>query len=520
MQLYKNNFQRAFTFKYGLIVCIYFLLSFFGILHHEMWLDEMHHFLLARESTSLADLYNNARYDGHPLFWNILLMPVTRFTHNPYYMQLLHILISTAAVIIFLRNSPFADVFKILFVFSYFIFYEYNIISRNYALSVLFLFISISFICSSARNYTAIVISLLLLSYTHLFSLICAAPLFIITIILYYSDREKKNSKVKFGFLCLLFITGFAFIVYSIIPPSDHFLKQYDTDPYLSFKRIGKAFSIFFKGMFHIPDFFQYHFWNTNLLVDISKNFSIIPSVVCFIVPLILFYDKPLSLVVFYLSSILIAVFIFWSPIIAGVRYFGYIFLLLIISLWLSEYTRTKSLFFSANLSGKISKFNSRFRNPFVFAIIFIQVISAGIAYSLDIARPFSEGKNVADFIFKNRLNKKTIVVSNQNGGPSVSGYLDKNVFYPETNQFGSFCKWNTTPFMIEKSTLISRIENLNANNFILVVNDSIFAAQENPGAKVFSNNRIIIFYLSKFDEGIIRNENYWIYEVKKVNEK
>jgi hypothetical protein len=401
-------------------------------------------------------------------------------------------------------------------VFSYFIFYEYNIISRNYAAGVLFLFISCSLICSNKINYTAIIISLLLLSYTHLFSWICAGSLFLVVVMLHRPGPVKKIPRFNFIILCLAFSIAFAFILYSIIPPTDHFLKQYDTEPCLSFKRIGKAFSIFFKGLFHLPDFFKYHFWNTNLLVDISKNFSIIPSVICFIVPFVLFYDKPVSLFVFYMSSILIALFIFWSPIIAGVRYFGYIFLLLIVSLWLEKYTPGKNLFFSKKLSGMISKFNSHVKIPFVYAIIFVQVISAGIAYSLDIARPFSEGKAVAGFITENKLREKTIVVSNQNGGPSVSGYLAKKLFYPETNQVGSFCKWNTNPFMIDKTTLISRISGLNENDFVLVINDTVFSAGVNPGSTVFSNGKIKIIYLSKFDEGIIRNENYWIYEVQK----
>ncbi|MEO5570641.1 MAG: hypothetical protein ABIT08_09345 [Bacteroidia bacterium] len=478
----------------------------------------MHHFLLARDSSSLGELYFNARYDGHPLLWNILLMVITRFSHDPFYMQLLHIIISSSSVIIFLRNAPFTDGFKILFVFSYFIFYEYNIISRNYALGVLFLFTSLSLICNAERNYTTIIISLLILSFTHLFSLMCAASLFLVTVILFYSDSGKKISKINFGILCLIFIIGLSFILYSIIPPTDHFLKQYDTDPYFSFKRIGKAFSIFFKGLFHFPDVLKYHFWNTNLLVDISKNFTIIPSVFCFLIPLILFYDKPLSVIVFYLSSILIAVFIFWSPIIAGVRYFGYIFLLLITSLWLSEYTPTMNLFFSENLSEKISKFNSRFKIPFVYSILFVQIISAGFAYSMDIVHPFSEGKAVAEFILKSKYNEHTIVISNQSAGPPVSGYLDRKIFYPETNQSGTFCKWNTSPFVIDKKIMLSRIKRLDDKCFILVLNDTImYSGNETPGMRVFKDDTMQINYLTKFDNGILRSENYWLYEVKKI---
>src|SRR5207302_1918349 len=141
------------------------------ILHHEIWLDEMHHFLLARDSHSIGELFYNARYDGHPLLWDGLLFFLTHFTHDPFYMQVLHIFISLIAVIIFLRNAPFTDLFKILFVFGYFMFYEYNIISRNYAISILLIFICCSLLSKPKRNYAVILFALFILSYTHLFSL-------------------------------------------------------------------------------------------------------------------------------------------------------------------------------------------------------------------------------------------------------------------------------------------------------------------------------------------------------------
>jgi hypothetical protein len=40
---------------------------------------------------------------------------LTRFTPNPFAMQLLHLLIATAAMVIFLRKAPFSWWFKLLF---------------------------------------------------------------------------------------------------------------------------------------------------------------------------------------------------------------------------------------------------------------------------------------------------------------------------------------------------------------------------------------------------------------------
>ncbi len=520
LQIFKENFQRGFSPKYFFIAVVYFSLSFIGILHHEIWLDEAHHFLLARDSGSIAELIYNARYDGHPLLWNFMLYALTRFTHDPFYMQLFHILISLSAVIVFLRNAPFTDFFKVPFVFGYFMFYEYNIISRNYSLGVLFLFTSCTLLCSAKKKYTAILVFLLLLSYTHLFSLFCAVSIFIVTVISYRFDSKKKISRLKFRIACTVFVFAVLFILWSIIPPPDHFLHQYDTDPYLSFKRIGKAFSLFFKGMYHFPNFFKYHFWNTNLLVDISKNLSVIPSVICFLIPFILFHNKPLSLLVFYLSSITIALFIFWSPIIAGVRYFGYITLLLITSLWLSKYSPEKNTLFPEKIYLKLKRFNSRFKVSIMYSILFIQFFSSLIVYSLDLSKPFSEGKEVAEYLVEKNYAQDNIVVSHQSSAPPISAYLNKKLFYAEANEFGSFCKWNTHPFVIDKEELISRLKKSNFQKSILVLNDSLFQDFGDSSLPVYSDAQLKIFYLAKFDKGIMKSENYRLYEVRKEVEK
>ena len=520
MKIFNDHFQPGFPLRYVFVCVFYFVLSFIGILHHEIWLDEMHHFLLARDSASLQELAYNARYDGHPLLWDSMLFLLTRFTHNPFYMQLLHITIALMAVIVFLRNTPFTDLFKILFVFGYFMFYEYNIISRNYSISILFLFISCSLICATKRNYIVIILTLLILCYTHLFSLICSVSLFIVTIILYLNDSEKTISKKPFRVLCLVFILVTGFILWSLIPPSDHLLIHYDTTPYLSLKRIGKAFSIFFKGLYHLPDFTKYNFWNTNMMVDFSKNLSIIPSVICFIIPFFVFFDKPFSLLVFYLSSIGIALFIFWSPIIAGVRYFGFIFLLFIIGLWLSAYFSGSSVIkLPSYISNGSNWFNKRLTIPFVYSFLFLQLFSSIMAFSLDLMRPFSEGKAVADYLKINKLNEKIIVVNFQNSGPPISGYLDQKVYYPETNDFGSFCKWNKDPALIDKNELISRIKKIDFEELTLVLNDSTLNSSDNLSVPVYADDQLSIYYIISFHQGIMRSENYRLYNVKRIRQ-
>src|SRR4051812_5914996 len=89
------------------LTLVFLLLTVTGIFHHEIWLDEAHHWLLAKDSNSPGELFYNARYEGHPALWNMLLFILSRFTGNPLAMQLLNVLIATAGVFLFCRFAPF-----------------------------------------------------------------------------------------------------------------------------------------------------------------------------------------------------------------------------------------------------------------------------------------------------------------------------------------------------------------------------------------------------------------------------
>jgi hypothetical protein len=501
--------SRQFPFKNILIVCIYFLLSLVGILHHEIWLDEAHHFLLARDSSSLCNLFFNARYDGHPLLWNVLLYVLTQFTHDVFYMQLFHVIISTTAVFVFVKYSPFGFIEKLCIIFGYFIFYEYNIISRNYALGLLFLFTICAVLSSGKRKYFILFTLLLLLANTHLFYLICSIPLFIISFNLFI--KEKHSYKLIFLVVGVYFAAiVIAFI--QIIPPSDHFLGHYNNAPYFSFARIGKAFSIPLKGFIHIPDVFKYNFWNTNLLVDISKPLSILLSLFFLLFSFIIFHDKPTSLIIFYFSALGIIFFIYISPIVAGVRYFGFIFMLFLISLWLSK---TPRFSFTKPVLPAYSLFFSTMREkifaPAFTIILATQLFSSAYAFYMDYKNPFSEAKNVVMYLMENNMTDNFILVSDHTTGPPISAYLGKKIYYPENNNYESFCLWNTYPFILTSAELNEKIQNLleqqNIKKMVLILSHKFFMRAD---SKYKAN------FLKGFDHSIMKSENYYIYSIEK----
>jgi hypothetical protein len=482
-------------------------LGFAGIMHHEIWLDEAHHFLLGRDSASVSEMAFHARYEGHPLLWNVLLFVLTRFSSDPFAMQLLNLVIAAVAVLLFLRHAPFHICVKSVIVFSYFIFYEYTVLSRNYALSFLLMVIVCIVFRERKKHFLWLALALALLAQTHLFAALIAGGMALLL------AHEFIFSKVRvpalpFAAGMFLLLGALAFVVVQVIPPADHFLYTYDQDKYTSFKRIGKAFSVLWKGLFPLPDMGNAHPWNSNLFISISKNLSVIPAVLAWLVPAILIVRKRPVLLFFYASALCIVVFIFFSPLIVASRHCGFFFLLLLMALWIAEF------FPAENRSGVLTNAWQRFAGKFsksLFVVLLLVQLTGGIyLFVVDLRRPFSHAKHVAEWLSANKQPSDIIIVNDQSTGPAIAAYMQSSVYYAETNAEGSFCQWNVRPFILSQDTLLARIAALSdahpGQRILLVSCRRITLAAGNP---------FLLKPLQSFDGALVRSENYVIYEIR-----
>ena len=109
--------------------------------HHEMWRDEMMAWLLARDAATPWQVFSLIKYEGHPGLWYLLIWPFAHLSWNPAWMQALHALIAGAAVFVLLRYAPFSWPLRVVLALGYFLAYEWAVIARNYAVSVLLLFL-------------------------------------------------------------------------------------------------------------------------------------------------------------------------------------------------------------------------------------------------------------------------------------------------------------------------------------------------------------------------------------------
>jgi hypothetical protein len=123
------------------LVVVFAAVTLFVAWHHEAWRDEADGWLFARDG-GLGDFLAYTRHGGTPGLWLLILMPIAK-SGLPYFSQaVLHWAIACASVAILAMYAPFSRLTKALIAFSYFFSYEYAVIARSYALTVLLAFLA------------------------------------------------------------------------------------------------------------------------------------------------------------------------------------------------------------------------------------------------------------------------------------------------------------------------------------------------------------------------------------------
>jgi len=520
----RNNSNFA-----GLLVLAFLIFGFIGILNHEMWGDELQAWLIARDSSSIVDLFRNLKYEGHPGLWHLSLHVLSKFTHNPVVMQIFHLLLAAGGIYIFSRFSPFTNLQKILFTFGYFPFYEYAVISRSYVLGVILIFSFCIFFETRTKSYILLAFILFLLANTSVYGLIIAISLSLTLLFEFIFNKRLLQclslKKVDLIISLLIFSAGVVSSIIQITPPlnssfgvsglAEDWITEFDTERF-----IDTALTIW-RSYIPIPNF-SYSFWNTNILLQDNSALNVIGVILSlglFILSLKLFIQKP---VVFFLytSGTLSLLLFTYAKFLGWSRHHGHLFILLIACLWISAYYPESKLSdkFEKGYSLRLYVFFStqllkKYSNAFVTILLCVHVIAGSFAFTMDLFQPFCKSKEVVEFIQRKHMEDMLIVGSRDYVSASISGYLDKKIYYPDINRFGSFMVWNDEMRIVGFQELLEKISRLTAQvntDILLVVSYEL-------------NNRrpdISISPLAKFTNTrtIYVDQDYYLYLIRHKN--
>ena len=131
---------------------------------------------------------------------------------------------------------------------------------------------------------------------------------------------------------CVIFILGMG----SIVMQTWYTDSSWLLDPInaMSFsERIGKGYISLFKGLFPIPDFRTHYFWNSNLIVNLSRPLAAVLALFAYFIPLLLFFKNRKTLFFVYATIIGAQIFFFVTQR-AAMRFYGMTYLVVIMGLF------------------------------------------------------------------------------------------------------------------------------------------------------------------------------------------
>jgi hypothetical protein len=401
------------------IVAVFAAVTAIELLHHEMWLDELNPWDIARDARSFHDLVYNMRFEPHPRLWYVCLYALTRITRNPVAMQMLHGAIATASVALLAYRSPFRPREVWFLAFGYYLVFEYSAISRGYALGILLALASCA-LASALRPRIVVIAALLaLLANASAFGLILALSLAVAIAPLF---RACERRHVAMG--CAILLIGIGLSMWTLTPSPE---SVYGRDRHTSWSaaQLDRVGSLLGTAYVPLPNFSSASPWNSSLLITGGRRIPRVGHFTALAIGSMLFV---LALVHLRRRPALIAAFVAGSGLMLGLmyveysggyRHHGHLFVLLVLVLWLATI--------------RVGAGPSRLA-PYWFTAVLAMHAAAGVYFvTLDYLRPFSASKDLARF-FADQPAQVPIVVAQpaflSYAGPPLSGYLQRKVYY------------------------------------------------------------------------------------------
>ncbi|RNI25772.1 hypothetical protein [Rufibacter latericius] len=426
IRLGNSTFALLFTLVYGL------LLAWF-MSYHEMWFDETEPWLLARYSESYAELLYNKRFEGHPNLWYSLLFVITQFTTTLKALQITQGIFAVGFVYVFLRFAPFSRLIKLLICFGYYGLYEYGIISRLYAIEMLFLFLVCTFYPKRFFHWYSYILLLVLLAQTNLFGFFTAGVLGL----LLFSEalgiwKETPNWKSPSVWQkttgILLWTLGCSFSLWSMVRPNEgNGLPYTFFHPYYVYQAAARVWQAFAP----VPEF-STSFWNTSFLpVRLEIPLTALLLVVLFGV----FYrTKRLLICLFVLFFALFCLFALKME--GSMRHHAHFFFYTNAFLWLKVHYNQSNVEPAPNKQTPLrqDKFVS-FSLP-VFG--FLQLFAGVYALKTEVEHPFYVGKQVAQFL--NTVPTHYILATDEGvANSNITAYIGRPIFNLPTGNLKSY---------------------------------------------------------------------------------
>lgn len=478
--------NRVITWESAIFI-LYSVIMLFTVLHHEPWRDEAQAWLIARDLPFFS-IFSQMGYEGTPALWHIILAPFAKLDFPYITINLIHLVIIYLVAAVFIYKSPFSLITKTLFIFSYYMSWEYSIIARNYSISVLLLFLIATLYGDRFKKPIVYATLIFLLFNTNAHSFFIAGSLVAVFLFESYKNRVIKDYKIAI----FIMILGALFSILQLLSPSDNinyglFLRHNFDAP---FNAIRNAF---------FPH------------ISSASYMGLIMGIVILLLSCIYLYRVSRTAIFILLVSYMGLFYIFIFKHGGGYRHHGFILIVLLFTLWISHPSAQKLVIgikYKLILSGKSALYSLIIL--LLNISLAISIIPAVTKHYQEFNLFFSGAKNMAKYLEDNNLTGNTIVAHWSPHTSSILPYIPKIKFwYADIEQYGSFITWNKIYGKNNSISFEEIVNRINENNLpkgklLILLTKPI------PASKI-SNYQL----LHKVDTGIFGygGEKYYLYK-------
>lgn len=474
---------------------------------HEMWRDEVLHFLRVRDAESYFSLLQGVKYERSLALWPSLIYGLKSIGLDSIMaVKIMHLVFSglTLGFIIYgIRRIPL--LIGGLVASSYLLLYEYTAITRKYSLAILFLVI---FMTLEIRGKKGIIVKAILLALMANSSI--QGAMLAVALGTYLFFNTDKNIYRQRMWLTGILSAALIFSAYMAWAPSTMYepnLSQYRESAFatMGIPRLLETIShTVLNGFYYFPQIYNIHWWSLTslwerfLMVDYRMTYTIAIAAVSIALWSMIKIFKAntglgIALVVLWGSNLVF--FMVFLP--GGARHLG----ILVFG--------TLAIFALAIIKhGRYSC--SRPERILLLALLFIQAFAGIWAVYAENKQTFSQGQNVAEWIQENHPGKNIIAYPDF-AGTTITAFTGGFIESLESGTQVSFIQMDTSrnkeisPYLIENLTIDKQGE--------------IFISPL-PYEPRLLNGEIAVEHLKSFDTAVeFWESGYHVYLVRPVTD-
>ncbi len=408
---------------------------------HTLWRDEAEAWIVARESHGWLSLLHNARYEGHPPAWYAVLYGLTRFTTNVEWMKLPNLLFAVAAAWMILAATRPAWPIRVGLIFSYYLFFEYAVIDRNYMLGIVCLTAAITWM-RRERSAFAVPVLLSLAALSSLPALIvavCLYPLHLLPDLATETPRTlghrlRTLGAARFAAMLLFTLSVLAALA-EIRPPADSGLML-DSLPRTSrTNAVARVFHDVSKAYLPLPPL-QVAFWNKFAADGFSPRLYTLIGI-ALAVGLCLFFRQRMARGFFLAATVLLVAQMAMSRR-SEARHVGWLFVVFALALLLESVPWLRTT----------QSVRSGWRAGLLYGVLAVQVFAGFFAILVSTHHTFSGSRDAARFLRSQGLDTQPMIFAPDYVSLPVIAYLQRpSAYYLDLRGPGAVVVWNKSEF-------------------------------------------------------------------------